>query len=181
VYPVLRRHSFASWVFLLLLGVAVWHMVHYYPLLPDRVASHFGGGGRPDGWSDKDSFFLVLGGTLALTVLMFGALALVIPALPVRLVNVPHREHYLSPENQERTHGILVSFMLWFGVATMAFMILVADQTFRANLEPPHRLGDGFLIGLVAYLVFSVVATIVLIARFRKPPAGKVPGRGDLP
>jgi len=171
MYPVLRRHAFASWVFLVLVGLAAWHLVHYYPLMPEQMASHFGAGGRADGWSDKDTFFVVFGVMLAVMAGMFGGLALAIPAFPVSMVNIPNREHYLSPENRERTHGILVSFMLWFGTATMAFMILVADQTFRANLEPPHRLGDGFMVGLVAYLVFTVVATIVLILRFRKPPA----------
>lgn len=171
MYPVLKRHAFASWVFLVVLGLAVWHLVHYYPLMPERMASHFGAGGKADGWSGKDEFFVLMGVMLTVMAGMFGGLALAIPALPVSLVNIPNREYYLSPENRERTYGIIVSFMLWFGAATTAFMILVADQTFHANLEEPHRLGDGFMIGLVAYLVFTVVATIVLILRFRKPPA----------
>jgi uncharacterized membrane protein len=139
--------------------------------MPERMASHFGAGGQADGWSGKDEFFVVMGVMLTVMAGMFGGLALAIPSLPVGLVNIPNREHYLSPENRERTYGIIVSFMLWFGAATTAFMILIADQTFRANLEEPHRLDDGFMIGLVAYLVFTVVATIVLILRFRKPPA----------
>lgn len=170
MYPVLKRHTLASWVYLVLLGFAVWHLAKHYPLMPDRMASHFGAGGVPDGWSSKDHFFLLFGVMLTVMTAMFGGLAFLIPALPASTINIPNREYYLSPENRERTYGILVSYMLWFGAATTAFMILVAEETFRANLEPSPRLGDGFLIGLVAYLLLAVLGTIVLIMRFRKPP-----------
>lgn len=171
MYPVLRRHALASWVFLVLLGLAVWHLVHYYPLMPERMATHFGAGGAPNGWADRDTSFVFSSVLLAVMAGMFGGLALAIPALPPSLVNIPHRDYYLSPENREKSYGVIVSYMLWVGAATTAFMMVVSDQMFQANLEPPYRLGDGFLIGLVAYLVFTVVATIALILRFRKPPS----------
>ncbi|MGO9480760.1 MAG: SdpI family protein [Candidatus Kryptoniota bacterium] len=37
--------------------------MHYYPLLPDIVPSHFGLNGKPDGWMPKRMFLLVMGGT----------------------------------------------------------------------------------------------------------------------
>jgi len=171
MYPVLKRHTFASWVFLVLLGLAAWHLFHYYPMMPERMASHFGAGGRADGWAEKDTVFVLSGVMLAFMAAMFGGLALAIPAFPASMVNVPHRDYYLSPENREKSYGIIVSFMLWFGVATTAFMILINEQVFRANLEPEPRLGDEFMIGLVVYLAYTVVATIALLLQFRKPKA----------
>ncbi len=170
MYPVLKRHTFATWVFFVLLALAAWQLVHYYPLMPEHMASHFSGSGKADGWSEKSSFFILFGGMTAFLAAIFFGLAVAIPAFPVSTVNIPNREHYLSPEHRDETYRTIISFMIWFGSVTIAFFMWIADQTFRANLMPEPRLGDGFMIGLVAYLVFSVVATIALIVRFAKKP-----------
>jgi uncharacterized membrane protein len=39
-----------------LIGILWIAVAIYYPHLPDRVASHFGAGGVPDGWMSKAAF-----------------------------------------------------------------------------------------------------------------------------
>ena len=44
-------------VFAVLLVVALALLAVYYPQLPERMASHFNGAGRANGWSSKAFFF----------------------------------------------------------------------------------------------------------------------------
>jgi uncharacterized membrane protein len=72
----------------MLLGiVAVFQIIHYYPRLPDKVASHFNAAFRPDGWMSKRGFILVyaaIAGTMVLAGLVLHVMAL--PRQPVIIV-----------------------------------------------------------------------------------------------
>ena len=46
-----------SIAFLLLVALVSAQVAHYYPLLPDPMASHFGLDGAPNGWSSRVTFF----------------------------------------------------------------------------------------------------------------------------
>jgi uncharacterized membrane protein len=43
-------------VFIVLCIVCVAQGIYYYPLLTEKIASHFGVSGQPNGWSSKTSF-----------------------------------------------------------------------------------------------------------------------------
>jgi hypothetical protein len=61
--------------------------------LPERVASHFGLGGHPDGWMGR-SFYLGFVGLLPLAfALLFEGVARLVHVLPARLINIPRREN----------------------------------------------------------------------------------------
>lgn len=34
--------------------------LYYYPQLPERMASHFGADGRPNGWTTREGFFGII-------------------------------------------------------------------------------------------------------------------------
>ena len=64
---ILRRLSLA--VFIFVFALCVVHVMYYYPLLPEKVASHFGLSGQPDAWSTKTFFvtrYFVITGILAI-------------------------------------------------------------------------------------------------------------------
>jgi uncharacterized membrane protein len=158
------------WVVLVLLvGFAAWHIAHYAPLLPETVASHFGDGGYANDYTSKASFLRFYAVLYAVLVVTFGGLALVIPKIPPSFVNLPHKEHYLTPEHRAASMGYIGSFLLWFGNATLAFFIATMHLTFEANLIPEPRLGATFFVLLGVYMVGSLAATVVLLLRFRRP------------
>ena len=74
-------------VFVLLLIVAVALMVVYYPELPERMASHFDGAGRANGWSSKAFFFGVQVFVLLLVTVCFAILPRRIQTLPPDKIN----------------------------------------------------------------------------------------------
>lgn len=57
---------------ILLLAVAgIVLASHYYPQMPDVVASHFDGQGTPNDYTSRDGFFVVFGVMYAGTLLEF--------------------------------------------------------------------------------------------------------------
>jgi len=65
-------------VFIILLALCIAHAAYYYPLLPDRVASHFGVSGQPDAWASKESFVKIYFIVIAIIVVMFPAIGLIL-------------------------------------------------------------------------------------------------------
>ncbi|HMO86185.1 MAG TPA: DUF1648 domain-containing protein, partial [Lacipirellulaceae bacterium] len=70
-------------------------LAHYYPELPDQVATHFDAEGFANGSMPKPQFvsmtlavFAAIGGTLL-------ALPVVLRIAPTRAINIPHREYWL--------------------------------------------------------------------------------------
>src|SRR5690349_13033715 len=97
--PVLLSVGFA---FALLLRLAL-----VIDRLPERVASHFNLGGLPDGYQSKHVFVW----TSVLLELVLLTLLLLLPALiarvPVRSVNLPHKEYWFAPERRAETEARL--------------------------------------------------------------------------
>ena len=75
-----------------LIGVFVSQCVYYYPNLPEIMASHFDGAGRPNDWMSKQSFFLLEVVILGFIILEFTFLPWIIGKMPNRLINMPNKE-----------------------------------------------------------------------------------------
>jgi hypothetical protein len=98
-------------VLLLLAAVAAIQMTHYYPLLPERLAVHFGSSGEPDGWSSKGEFMVLFGAMEAFFVLFGVAFAILLDRVPLALINIPHKHYWFSPEKIA-----FVAAILWFSL-----------------------------------------------------------------
>src|SRR6185503_5032974 len=82
--------------------------------LPDRVATHFDGSGRSNGWMSRSFhlwFTLVLGLAfpLIVAVILFFA-----RFLPDNFLNIPRRDYWLSAERRADTFTYLFRQSLWF-------------------------------------------------------------------
>jgi uncharacterized membrane protein len=153
-------------------ALAAFQLWHAVPQLPETVATHFGLRGEADGWSSRESFVLFA----AILVLAFAGLPVAInwmvARLPPSLINIPHREYWLSEERRGTTLRQLRGSMEWFGVISVAFAIAINHATIRANLEAlrdggPARLGGTFGWALGLYLVATGVWVVWLLRQFR--------------
>ena len=152
-----------------LLAAAVLQIFYYYPQLPSTVASHFGSGGRPNGWSSKEFFLGIYLGVLALFLVTFVGLPVLFRRIPPAWINLPNKDYWLAPERRAGTVTILGSEMLWFGNATIAFMIAVFELAIRANLSESVRLSQPAMWSLlVAYMVYTAVWLIQFYRRFAR-------------
>ena len=157
--------------FALLALYAVIHFSAMYPQLPGVVASHFDGRGAANGWQTKQAFFTVFVGVTVLCVLVGFGLASLLGAMPVRLINLPNKQHWLAPEHREETLEWLKAYFGWFACALYVLMIVVYDYAAHSNLHPNHPPGVARLIyTLVGFLAFVIAWLVRIFRRFAHIP-----------
>ena len=126
------------------------------PELPDRVASHFGIDGTPDGWMTRRgylTFILIFG--MALPLLITGIFSLV-TVLPDSLVNLPHKDYWLAPEQRDNTRRYVIRSGLWLSCMLLVLFAVTHLQTIRANHSDPVRM-TGSEVGIVLTLLLTGV------------------------
>jgi len=155
---------------LLILCVAlrVWLV---WDALPERIASHFGASGQPNAFQDKQSFVTLSLGMMTLMYALFGLMPRLLPALPPRMVNVPNREYWLSPERREASIRKLVDHLSMVGVMTQLFMVAVYELVIRANLARA-ALDNSTMFVLLGLFYAGVISSIVRIYRDFRLPEG---------
>jgi len=152
-------------IFLLLFGSCLAHAIHYHPMLPAQVASHFGPSGQADAWSGKTAFIAIYLVAAGMNGLLFLAIGYGIAAIPDSLINLPNKGYWLSPERREHTFNTLTQYFLWFGSATFLLLLDIFHQSFQVHLGKTGTLQHPFLsIGL--YLGFALVWTLTLVLHF---------------
>jgi len=157
-------------VFIILLLLCLGHAAYYYPLLPDRVASHFGASGKPDAWSSKESFAKIYFIVIAFTAVLFPGIGFILRKAPAYLINLPNKDYWLSPERRDETIAVLSRQFLWFGSATVLLLLDIFHQSFRVHLGNAQTL-EHPVASIVAYVFFSVPWSIGLIVKFKLPTA----------
>ena len=159
-------------VFALLLVAAVALMAVYYPELPERMASHFDGAGRANGWSTKAFFFGLNLVILLLVTLCFAILPGRIRKFPPEKINLPNKSYWLAPERRDATMASVASAITWFGCAVLVFLIAVTWLVIRVNLGYETALPAA---PMSALLVGIIACVVLLLARMlylgRRPPA----------
>ena len=157
-------------VLLLLAAVAAIQMTHYYPLLPERLAVHFGASGEANGWSSKGEFMVLFGGMEAFFVLFGLAFATLLDRVPLAFINIPHKDYWFSPERQEESRAFLRNQILWMEAATLGFLVALAQLLFKENLGSAlPRLPGGFWYVLVAFVAAVLWFSVGIVRRFLRP------------
>jgi uncharacterized membrane protein len=150
---------------------AVAQAAYYYPRLPDTVASHFDLSGQPDRYMSKETVVAVHGGVVALLAAMFLGINFIIGKVPDTLVSMPNKDYWLAPERRTQTYDAISSLMLWFGCATIAFLLGAFQIAVHANLSEDRRMRNVVFWSLLAvYAIFVCAWLIRLILRFTKVP-----------
>jgi serine/threonine-protein kinase len=148
----------------------LWYLASSSAELPDRVATHFGFGGEPDGWMSRQAavtFTGVMG--IGLPFLLI-ALAWLIRVLPPSLINIPRREYWLAPERRPYATALLFRHMLWLACLVVCFMGGIHYTLVRANQTvPPHMPNSLIWPMLAGFLAAMAVWIITLLRAFMNP------------
>jgi uncharacterized membrane protein len=140
--------------------------------LPERVATHFGANGAPNGWMTRAGhvrFTVLMGiGSSAFVVAVFALIGWMGDAV----VNVPHKDYWLVPERRQATsefiqrQGIVFALLMLGFIAAVHHSILVANERSPVSLALREAawLGGGFLVA-------SLLWVAVFIGRFLCKPA----------
>ncbi len=154
---------------LLLVVLALLQAVHYAPLLPEQVATHFNAAGQPDGWSSGSEYLvtnlLLCGGMAALFLLLTG----VMKKLPNEWINMPHKDYWLAPERRDATLSALQKQMEWLGAATLTLLVGITQLTIEANLSSRPLDNQIFWLLFGSYMIYAIVWAVRLVRGFKLP------------
>ena len=157
-------------LFFAIVLAAIVQCVHDFPLLPDRMASHFAASGIPNGWMTKPQFFI------AYALLMLPAAALEfwvshrIANKPDAKLNLPNKEYWLAPERRVQTFAYFESFFAWYGCVFLFVLVFAMGLAMRANLETPPQLPTGRIVSVIAgFVLYNVAVVIAMFRRFSMP------------
>ena len=138
--------------------------------LPDAVPGQLGAGGEVTRWGTRGEHVAMAVVTGAGMVLLCGALPTALGRLPRRLVNLPHKDYWLRPENWPRGRRMIADELGWVGAATLALVGFVLWEVGNVALgtpPPPWRLPAVLVTFVVGALVYSVTMSRRL--RWRPP------------
>jgi uncharacterized membrane protein len=148
----------------------LWYLASSSGELPDRVATHFGFGGEPNGWMSRQgtvAFMAVMG--LGLPLLLVGVSSLV-RVLPVSLINIPRREYWLGPERRSQAAMLLFRHMLWLACLVVCFMGGIQYTLVRSNQTMPPHMPSGLIWPMLAGFLAAIgVWIIALLRQFSNP------------
>jgi Protein of unknown function (DUF1648) len=148
---------------------ALLQLIYMRQYLPESVASHFGSGGKPDGFMDRDSFLMLMALLQIGLPLFMVAIGKGIRYMPNDLINVPNRQFWLSPPHREFTLGYMEALLVWISAMTGVFMIGINYLTYRANIDKAALDEFSFVTMLVAFLVTITGICGFIFRRFRLP------------
>jgi hypothetical protein len=160
-------------IFLVLLVLAAFQGLYEVPQLSDPVATKFGASGQPVAWQSRASFQATHLVTVGVVAVVLGGIPLLLRAVPVSMVNVPHRDYYLAPPRRQDSLRFLDAHTMWLAAGTMALMLCVMQLVIDGNLSGAHRVPSSAMwIVLGGYLAFMAWWLVRMFTRFRRPPAG---------
>lgn len=139
------------------------------PLLPGRVASHFGPTGTADGFLSRESFLLFQWGITAFLAAMFFGLPALIRITPDDAVNLPNKGYWLAPDRRVETLAYLTDRLFAFGAATVALLAGVLQLAYETNLRGAQNIGFLPWVYLAGYLTYTAIWCLGLQRRFYRP------------
>jgi len=157
-------------LFLILSAVAFTISLFYFlSELPDRIATHFGPTGHPNGWMTRNQH------VIGMTLLGFGIPAFVIGIcysiryFPSSTLNVPRASYWRSPDHYPEACQILLRWSFWFGTVSFMWTGILNYQLVLANrLSPPFLAPTQAVIFSGIYIAANGVLIILLVFRFLK-------------
>lgn len=138
--------------------------------LPNRVVSHFGADGKPNGWMDRDAYVhFMLAFAVLLPIGVAALLALIPRAIP-RRANIPNRDYWLAEPRRKETQATLAAFGCMLAAALTLFLAAVHLLVVKANAASPVQMPGGlFVTILVIFFAALILWALALHGRFRLP------------
>jgi len=156
-------------VFILLSLACVVQSLYYFPQLPEKVARHYDAAGQADAWGDKSdqlNFQLKTIAFLSGTILLVG---LSISKVPDSVINLPHRDYWLSSERRQNTKKCISSVLFGFGSITMLLFFDLYNQSIQVNLGHAAKLSHIW-ISLGTYVTITITGCLVIYIKLNKKP-----------
>lgn len=167
----MKRPSLSVYVFLAGVCVGVGQILMLGPLLPARVASHFGPSGIADGFLSRESFLIFHWGIMGFVAATFFGLPALIRITPEDAINLQNKGYWLALDRREQTLDYLADRLFAFGAATMALLASILQLVYESNLRGHQSIGLLPWVYLAAYMTYTMIWCLSLQKRFYRPPS----------
>jgi uncharacterized membrane protein len=165
----MTKQNFIGWsVFLFLLIATIAHLIHYYPLLPDKIAINYTLSGNPVNWTTKTNFVYIYTGLLTMLGLIFTCFTIFLSKLPSSFISLPNKEYWFAKERKNETISVLSVYYLWISNATIALILAITHITFRLHTGIIGQLGKEFKIIMITYILIVIYWSIRYYHKFQK-------------
>ncbi len=155
-------------VFLVILAMGVLDGLHRFPMLPERMASHFGASGMPNGWMTKEQFYITYALVLIPALVVEFWVGLRISRMGDARINLPHKEYWLAPERRAKTFAYFRRFFAWYGCTLLALLVYIMGLTLRANMDRESRLPTAPTItAIVLFVAYNITAIVLMLRHFQ--------------
>ena len=136
-----------------------------YSQLPDRMASHFNAQGVADGWSSKQTFYLIL-----IPLMIFFNL---LPFLSRWLINkapqwanIPNKKYWLSSAANKKIMMSMMDDMMIMITAMLNVMFIVMFQyTYDVNIHGSARFSFYWMFLPVGLIIVIPILYIIKLSR----------------
>lgn len=154
-------------------------LVQGYLFGPDRIALHFGLDGSADRMGSRARWLVELGLVGTGMTVLFLAVLRAVGRMPLSRANLPNKEYWTRPENQQRARGMLLEDISRLGASTLLVLGALAVLTLAVSRDPQPRLGSESQVVLLGYLALVTLwALVSMPRRYRIPRDG--PGESDV-
>lgn len=136
--------------------------------LPERVASHFGTGGAPNGFMPRDSFITFYLGFIFFMPAIFFLVSALIRRVPK--LNLPNKDYWMTPERREAALESLARGFRMLGLMIGLLLVAIHQLVINANLATPPHLDEHGIALLLGIFAFSFLSFLIWMSlRFRIP------------
>ena len=142
-------------------------------ILPERVAIHFGPGGRADNWASSHFNALLM---TTVQVILFCAIYFnrrLVLMFPRKMINLPNREYWLSPANFDRAMGKMQDLLWNIGAVMFLLLFVMGLLSLKANLSAPVRLDEAALFTALGLFTVYIICWLAAYYRAFRIPAGQ--------
>ncbi len=171
----LHNPNYLNAALFILMAGAIYFVITTSTNLPLQMASHFNAEGIADGFMSQEGYTNTM---LALIVLVPGLLALTplgMRKLPANLINIPHKEYWLTPERREHTFQTLHRFMSVMACFLLLFLSYVHWLVILANeRQPPAMSVLNIVLGMIVFLFLIGIWSLLLHRQFKLTDPTKV-------
>ncbi len=156
----MRSRESALFILISLTLLAIAQAILNYQELPEIVASHFNAAGEADGWMSRDAFVILDIAIVLINAAVFFGIQAMLPRISSTYINMPNREYWLAPERREQSLARISMHIIWFGNATVLFLVILFHQVYQLNIEKKSSLEGDFWMGLMLY--FALIGILIL-------------------
>ncbi|RLG27305.1 hypothetical protein DRO03_12195 [Methanosarcinales archaeon] len=160
---MVRRYIRLAFVNLLLV-VACWAIVfYYYPMLPEKIPTHFSFHGLPDEWGNKSTIFEVPLIQTGVFLFLFTA-SLLVKRYP-QICNFSVDPELLPPEGKEELYSLTCDLLFTLSIGINLFFAYIACTTINVALGIWGGV-NGYITGLLIGIPLFVITLLAIIVYY---------------